>query len=105
MFSIQCDIWKPLFFIKVCRYPNVFFNHHVLVLSETGDLKEVLDLFFTSKITILIAKVTIAKFAELVFLCFTFFFITTSLKVSFFPQDFYVFRSSLYKEQNYSELG
>ena len=63
----SCDIWKPLFFIKVCRYPNVFFNQHVLVLSETGDLKEVRHLFFPSKITILIAKVTIAKFAELVF--------------------------------------
>ena len=36
---IPCDNWKAMFFIKVYRYPEVFFNRNVLVLFETSDLK------------------------------------------------------------------
>ena len=36
---IPCDNWKAMFFIKVYRYPEVFFNRNVLVLFETRDLK------------------------------------------------------------------
>ena len=32
------DNWKTWFFIN--RYPEALFNHHVLVLFETSDLKE-----------------------------------------------------------------
>ena len=43
-----------MFLIKVYRYPEAIFNHHVLELFETKDLKEVRILIFIS--TILIPK-------------------------------------------------
>ena len=35
--------------MKVCRYPEVFFNCHVFPFFETSDLKEVRILFLSAE--------------------------------------------------------
>ena len=51
---IPCDNWNIMFFVKMYRYPQVFFNRHVLTFFETSDLEEDRILFFI--LTILIPK-------------------------------------------------
>ena len=41
---ILCDNWKTLFFLKVCRYFEIFVNCQIVVFFETSVLKEVLIL-------------------------------------------------------------
>ena len=40
---ILCDNWKTLFFLKVCRYFEIFVNCQIVVFFESA-LKEVLIL-------------------------------------------------------------
>ena len=41
IFFVSCDNWKTWFFLKVCRYCNVFANLHIVIFFETSVLKEV----------------------------------------------------------------
>ena len=41
MFFIPCDNWNTKFFIKIYRYPEVWYNRHVAVFFLTRILKEI----------------------------------------------------------------
>ena len=41
MFFIPCENWKTLFFIKIYRYPEVWYNRHVAAFFEGSVLEEV----------------------------------------------------------------
>ena len=51
MFFISCDNWRVKFFVKIYRYLEVLFNHHVFAFWERRYLKEAC-IFFISKITV-----------------------------------------------------
>ena len=41
MFFILFNNWKSLFFVKVCRYLEIFFSRHIVAFFEASVLKEV----------------------------------------------------------------
>ena len=46
MFFISCDKWRVKFFVKIYRYLEVLFNHHVLAFWERRYLKEACIFFY-----------------------------------------------------------
>ena len=64
MFFVSCDNRKTLFFLKVCRYCEIFFNHYIVVLFETSVLKKVRILCYlhnSSAVLILMLKLNSKK--------------------------------------------